>query len=639
MAAELDLILLAACLAAGFGLTYLAGDALALSLEERFFYGAIVGAMAVAGFGFLLALVLGLTGITDLLAALLGLAASAPGWWLARARLPGEIASFRIGWRTRWPLYVVLAVCWAYTLVLASHLYSYRPDGLYAGTLGVWGDWAAHLAYAGSFAYGANFPPQFPIDPGHRLGYPFMVDFFAASLVAAGAALPGALALTTTYLGLAFPAVMYLAGLRLLGGRAAAAVAVFVFALQGGLGFAYFVNDLAGMGPGVLAHLPREYTHIQNLNYQWLNPVLANLLPQRSTLFGFPVVLLVLGLLFSARLLPGPAWQPYLALGVLTGLLPAFHVHSYGTLVALPAFWAAFNRRREWIAYFVPALALGLPALAWLLPPAGPPCASHCVLGFPLLPGWLAQADGAHDPIWWFWLKNLGVFIPLMLAAQLWPNLMREGLALHFAPVWLWFLVPNLLQLHVWDWDNNKFLVFWALLGAYPVAGLLVRLFTMGPIWIAAAVALSVLLGLAGTLDLARTLDTHQSAILFTDGNGLRVAAWTRTNTPPDAVFLTSTDHNEPVPSLGGRRVVMGYTGWVWSYGLSDWSSKEADVHTMLRGSAQTPELLKRYGVSYVVIGPQERADPYLATDTYWSLHGQVVYSDGEYTVYKLGST
>lgn len=635
---DLSLLLLAACPVAGFGLTYLAGDALALSLEERLFYGAVIGAMVVAGLGFLVALVVGLSGFTALAAVLLALLASGAGWWRARSRLSGEMARFRAGWRARWPLVAVLAVAWTYTLALAPHLYIYRPDGLYAGTLGVWGDWAAHLAYAGSFAYGANFPPQFPIDPGHRLGYPFMVDFFAALLVAAGSALPQALQLSTTYLALAFPAVMYLAGLRLLGERFGAALAVFVFALQGGLGFVYFFNDLAGMGPGVAVHLPREYTHIQSLNYQWLNPILANLLPQRSTLFGFPVVLLVLGALFTARALPGPAWTPFLAAGVLTGLLPAYHVHSWGTLIALPAFWAALNRRREWIAYFLPALALGLPAVAWLLPPARPPCASACLFGFPLLPGWLAGADGAHDPIWWFWLKNLGVFIPLLLVAQFWPRLLPGGLALHFAPVWLWFLVPNIVQLHVWDWDNNKFLIFWSLLGAYPVGALVARLFSSGPTWIVPAVALSVLLGLSGTLDLARTLDTRESSLLFTDGKGLRLAAWARTQTPPQAIFLTSTDHNEPVPALGGRRVVMGYTGWVWSYGLTDWSAKEADVHTMLKGSPESPELLRRYGVSYVVVGPQERAPPYLADDAYWSLHGQVVYSDGEYTVYKIAS-
>lgn len=657
---DLAPVVLAACLVAGFGLTYLAGDALGLSLEERLFYGAVAGAMVVAGIGFLLALAIGLTGLTVLAAAGLGIAVSGAGWWRARRRLPAEAAALRVGWRARWPLLAVLAVAWAYTLALAPHLYTSRPDGLYAGTLGVWGDWAAHLAYAGSFAYGANFPPQFPIDPGHRLGYPFMVDFFAAMLVAAGSALPAALTLSTTYLALAFPAVMYLAGLRLLGERFGAALAVFVFALQGGLGFVYFFNDLAGMGPGVLLHLPREYTHIQSLNYQWLNPVLANLLPQRSTLFGFPVVLIVLGLLFSARALPGPAWTPFLAAGVLTGLLPAFHVHSWGTLIALPAFWAALNPRREWFAYFLPALLLGLPAVAWLLPPARPPCGFPCLFGFPLLPGWLAMADGAHDNPLWFWLKNLGVFIPLLLVAQLWPSLLRaggrgpsrlgregrleggvppqRGLALHLAPVWLWFLVPNLVQLHVWDWDNNKFLIFWALLGAYPVGALLARLFASGRTWLVPAVALSLLLGLAGTLDLARTLDSRESALLFTDSKGVRLAAWARSETPPQAVFLTSTDHNEPVPSLGGRRVVMGYTGWVWSYGLTDWPAKEADVHAMLRGSPETPALLKRYGVSYVVVGPQERAAPYLAQDAYWALHGQVVYNDGEYTVYKVSS-
>ena len=40
------------------------------------------------------------------------------------------------------------------------------PDGLYAGYVNIWGDWAAHLSFAGSFAYGHNFPPRVPDRPG-----------------------------------------------------------------------------------------------------------------------------------------------------------------------------------------------------------------------------------------------------------------------------------------------------------------------------------------------------------------------------------------------------------------------------------------------------------------------------------------
>src|SRR3989344_202096 len=67
-----------------------------------------------------------------------------------------------------------------------SQMLKFEPDGLYAGWINVWGDWAAHLSYATSFAYGDNFPPAMPLLTQSRFGYPFLADFFAAIWVKLG---------------------------------------------------------------------------------------------------------------------------------------------------------------------------------------------------------------------------------------------------------------------------------------------------------------------------------------------------------------------------------------------------------------------------------------------------------------------
>ncbi len=637
-------LLLVAALVAGFGTTYLAG--LALDVEERLFFGAVIGALAVTWFGFLAASVAGFSLATVLVGCAVAIGLSALGWFRARLGLPEEIADFRRRWFCSprhpghpWPLLAVAVICGAYTLRLLAQAYVMGPDGLHAGQLGIWGDWAAHLAYAGSFAYGHNFPPEFPIDPGHRLGYPFMIDFLAASLVPLGASLPTSLVLTSGFLALAFPSVFYLAGVRLLDNRAAAAIAVFVFLLGGGLGFIYFFSEVAAGAWQIPAHLPHEYTHMVARNYQWLNPVLANLLPQRSTLFGFSLVLIALAILFSARRAPSRAWAPYVFAGFLVGVTPPFHVHAYGTVVALAVFWAVLTPRREWLGFLIPALLLGLPAVAWMFPPVRDACAGGhdtCLFGLKVQLGWLAQADHHTDFIPWFWLKNLGLFIPALVVAQLWRGLIGTGFALHFLPMWLWFVVPNVVLLHPWDWDNNKFFIFWLLLGSLLVGALLARIFTLGGGGIVAAAALSVVLGLAGTLDLARAADYRASAILFTDSRGLDTAAWVRDHTAPTAIFLTSTQHNQPVAALTGRRVVLGYTGWLWSYGIGDWVAKENDVKEMLQGGPRAAQLLTHYSVNYVVIGPQERSAPFSADEVYWRQTARLVYSNVEYDVYKV---
>jgi hypothetical protein len=618
------------CVVAGAGLTHLSG--LPLTVEERLAYGTVVGAVAVTMADFLFASAFGFGLPTVLAGLLVALLASAPGWWLARGRLRAEVDDMVARWRRRepWPLWALLALCWSFTLVILARTYQLNGQGLVAGGPWSYADWAAHLTYAGSFVFGHNFPPQFPVDPGHRMAYPFMIDLLAASLVPLGTSLTSALVLTSGLLALAFPAVMYLAGVRLIGTRGGAALAVLVFTLSGGLGFLTILGDVRRSGVAALRNLTTLATQQPDLNYQWLNPVLAWMLPQRSVLFGFSLVLLVLAMLWLAlhREIPVgvDAWAPFGFAGALTGLVPLFHLHAYGTIVALAAFWALLSPRRHWLAFFVPALVLGGPAVLWM---AGGGAASlHWQIW------WLANTGGHHDGPIWFWIKNTGVLVPAMAAAFVWRGVLPRGVALHLAPIWLWFLVPNLVVFQPWDWDNTKFFAYWALIGALPVGALLAHLLKSSIDGRVLAYALAALLMISGAFDLGRALDPTVSA-QFTDTGGLQVAAWARANTAPTALFLVAPAHNEPIPTLAGRRVVAGYAGWLWTYGLADWATRESDVQRMLRGDPATVGLLRQYGVDYVVIGPQELSGVG-ANQTYFASMGTQVYSGGGYTVYRV---
>jgi hypothetical protein len=573
----------------------------------------------------------------------LTLALGAGAAFVQRDRVASDLADARARWWASprkpghpWPFAAVVLVCGTWTVHFLSHAYQYRVDGLYAGYINIWGDWAAHLTFAGSFAYAHNFPPEFPIDPGNHLGYPFMIDFLAANLVPLGSNLTSALVLSSGLLGLAFPAVLYLAALRFAGGRIAATVAVFVFLLSGGLGFFYLIGDIRRGGLGVLQHLPREYTLDRDHNFQWLNPVLAYLVPQRSTLFGFSLALIALVLVWLAvreRL----DWRAFLFAGVVAGAMPLFHVHAYGTVVALTAFWAVFNRRREWAAFFGPALVIGVPLILWMLPPSNNSVcgAEPSLYGYCIEVGWLT--DGTN---WfWFWIMNTALFIPLLIAAQVVDRKSSTGFGKWFAPMWLWFVVPNVIVLQPWDWDNTKFFIFWALLGSVMVGGLVGALFKRGPSGLVAAVvvlALVVVGGIAGALDLARAADPTVSSYQFTDAKGVQVADWVRGHTSSNAIFAVADEHNNPIPTLAGRRVMIGYPGWLWTYGLGDYVQKGADEKLILQGAPDALDLVDKYRVGYVLIGPQELADPWNADRAFWEQNGTVVYNNGEYTVYKV---
>jgi hypothetical protein len=636
--------------AAGFGLSYLIG--VPLLLEERMAFGAVLGAAAVAGLGFALALfVRDVTALTVLLALGIVLVVAAAAVASYRKLIGAEIAEARARWLASprspghpWPLAAVVLVCGVWTVHFLHQAYVYTPSGLFAGYVNIWGDWAAHLSFTGSFAYGHNFPPEYPIDPGHNLGYPFMIDFLAASLVPLGSPLTSSLVMTSGLLGLAFPAVLYLAAQRFAGGRAAAAIAVFVFLLGGGLGFYFLLGDIQHSGLAALVHLPREYTLNRELNFQWLNPVLAYLVPQRSTLFGFSLTLILLVVLWLAAR-GGSGWRPFLFAGVVAGVIPVYHVHAYGTVVALAFFWALFTRRIQWLGFFIPALVIGAPILLWMWPPANlSVCGDGVSLrGYCLELGWLSYLDWQRDgAIWfgrdfvWFWMRNTSVFIPLLVAAHFLRSWFQTGFVTWFTPMWLWFLVPNVIVLQPWDWDNTKFFIFWALLGSIVVGGVLSRMFQRGLGSAIVATVLLVMLVLAGALDLARASDYSVSANQFTDTRGLEVADWVRGHTSPEAVFVVAPEHNSPIPTLAGRRELIGYPGWLWTYGLPDYVQKGDDDKRILDGDASASDLVSKYGVDYVMIGPQEI--PLGASRAYWDEHGTLVYDNGEYAVYRVSS-
>ena len=55
---------------------------------------------------------------------------------------------------------------------------------------------------------------------------------------------------------------------------------------------------------------------------------------------------------------------------------------------------------------------------------------------------------------------------------------------------------------------------------------------------------------------------------------------------PRDAVLLTGGRPNDPLLTIAGRTAVMGYAGWLNSYG-TDFGSRPDDIHTMYAGCAE----------------------------------------------------
>jgi hypothetical protein len=209
---------------------------------------------------------------------------------------------------------------------------------------------------------------------------------------------------------------------------------------------------------------------------------------------------------------------------------------------------------------------------------------------------------GGRNPLW-FWFTNTGLLLPL-LAVALW-RARRSPLARFHAPFLLLFAAANLLRLSPWIWDNIKFLFFWHLAALPLVAGLLLALARRGGIGRLAACALTASLVLSGGLDIWRVV-SRQLEIQEFDGEAWALAEGPLAATPPRALILHAPTYNSPV-YLAGRRSLLGYPGHIWSQGL-DAGSREDEIRRIYTGAPDASELLARYGIDYVLVGPQELA-------------------------------
>jgi hypothetical protein len=549
-------------------------------------------------------------------------------------RRPGRASSIFV-WQKKYVGLALILILFTpvYFRLLSLQIFPHRDGGIYSGSAD--NDLAFHAALASSFAYGKNFPPAYPLLPPEPLLYPYMPDFHAALLMAGGLSMRTAFILVALILGAVTAGLFYSLALRISRSQRAATMATVLFLLNGGFGFSYFFRDWWQSNQSFFAFfnsLHTNYAKISERGLHWTNLVADMMVPQRTSLFGLPLALMI----FAVFAFYWQCWHEsvedkkenaprsfvlMIVAGVLAGLLPLFHTHTYIAVGLISIGLFALRPRREWLAFWTPAVLLATPQLLSLSTRASGGGIVHVFFG------WLGHDQGFF-PL--YLLRNLG--LPLLLAIPAWwvaPRVWQKFYLAFLLPLAMTFVVVISPSLY----DNGKLIYYWHGLNSILVAMWLVNLAMVHRQRVLAS--LLAILCVATALIVFRS-ETNNSARVFTDED-VSAAAFARDHTGPHSLFLTAPTLRQPVLSFAGRAVLSSATAWLWSHGY-EFRERDADVRRIYAGADDALDLLRYYQVDYIYFGDAEKSD-LRSNPAFFDQNFTVVYRSPSIAIYDAHSS
>jgi len=526
------------------------------------------------------------------------------------------------------------------------------------------GDLPFHLGAIFSFTEGANFPPQNPNFAGAKFSYPFIADLITAAFVELGVGIRDGMLVQNVAWAFSLLVLVENFVVQLTGEKFAAKLAPPILFFSGGLGFMWFFSDFAGQSKGLfefLNALPKDYTIGDE--FRWGNSLTTLFLTQRSLLLGMPITLVVLGFLWRVFADEETAAEnrtftlglvPPMVVGLIAGLLPLIHLHSLVVLFVVTGFLLLMRLERwKTFAVFGAGVCINaLPAILWSLSGSASSAAEFI--------DWHFGFDSRDSNIIWFWIKNTGALIPLIVigaylymlpqrrkdAKERKPQKLtsnkiriddeplsnhRPNLILFYIPFVFLFILSNVTKLAPWEWDNIKVLIYW-FVGSIPLVVIaLVWMWRQAGAWRAVVgIAFAVLIA-AGSIDVWRTVSRQINYRVF-EPDAIVIARRIKAVTPPKSLFLNAPTYNTAVV-LSGRQSLMRYTGHLSSHGI-DFGERESHVKRIYQGAPDAVGLMSKYGIEYVLISPEERT--LVAPNEAFLARFPVVAESGQYRVYKV---
>lgn len=469
-----------------------------------------------------------------------------------------------------------------------------------------------HMSIINSFIYRNNFPPTYSLYAGVKMAYPFLNDFLSSILIKGGFPLRESIVIPDIILIFSLISFVLFFIYEITKNKLVTSISMIIF-FFGGIGFLNIVTVLLNFPLGPV-HLNLDITNFNSVasvaTYPYFNfaEITTNIFhPQRSYLMGFPIAMIIL--YFFYRNLERFDKKEIFFSGILLGLLPKFHVHSFIVVSFVYLFLLIYKRESKWLYFIIPAAILSFPQILSIISqPKG-----DYFFGFVMNDGFWKSDNPVTSPIinhLIFWIRVMG--FPMILG---WVGLLmtKKKNIIFFTPFFLLFILMNIVRFQPSFGDNNKitlfFLLFMSIFSAYPLS----KIFNKNKIS-KILVILIVILSCFQFIfifnqNIIKVQNYKYNNDLYNNGYpflfnqiDFEVADWIIKNTPEESIFLTSDSNNQLVPSLTGRKIVKGV--YAWNLGLRN-GAVDNDIREIYQNGKCKSVL--RQKVDYVFIGPDEK--------------------------------
>ncbi|OHS93029.1 hypothetical protein TRFO_40655 [Tritrichomonas foetus] len=470
-----------------------------------------------------------------------------------------------------------------------------------------YGDTPFHMNIISSFACGCNNKRNGFYDvlsaffAGERLAYPFITNFFTGVLMATGrATMRAAMFFPSALIILSFFVGQYSLSYKFTKDHFSCLIAAILFANLGGLGWIKYVSQpRRGYADWIHNWGNNQYEY-------WFHPLFHIIVPQRASLWSFPLCYWAILTLIQA--VEAKDWRLFTLAGIFTGLSPLIQVHSFVSLaqwsiayciVTFP-FFKYIKTPKKYLKWIKLWAIFGVVANVI----AGPQfliyfnrLSSSKNQFLQINPIWQSHGKAHYGNIlgpiilWW---RGLGVFWAIACFAGFSAMSLKQ-IQMYFPSIVV-FIITNLIRYQPWELDNTKlFYAAWIPL-ALPVVGQFIARLARKKETVVIALFFTFASCFSAFLHSRDCLKSNPRIFQLTD---VQVGLWIAENTPTKAVFLTSDWHVHPAATIAGRQLLLGYGGWVSSHGLDYWGKLDL-TKKMLSNPRQLTNYYK-YNVSYVI--------------------------------------